>query len=133
MGVLRGIRNLLWEIFDAQRLLVLPREKRRVVIYGEDRSTWGQMQGYLETLMEAYACDLVYVSSDADDPLFTTHHPRMQMFYVNHSILSIIPRLNSDICVFTVPDLGQLHVDRPKPESCALYLFHSLNSFFIIN
>ena len=52
----------------------------------------------------------------------------MKMFFVNRSISSIIPKLDSDICVFTVPDLGQLHVGRPKPESCALYLFHSLNS-----
>jgi YidC/Oxa1 family membrane protein insertase len=86
------------------------------------------MQGYLETLMEVYGRDVLYVSSDADDPLFTAHHPRMEMLYLNLTVRSIIPRLDSDICVFTVPDLGQLHIGRPKPESCALYLFHSLGS-----
>ena len=98
------------------------------MVYSEDRFSWNQMQGYLEALMEVYGRDVLYVSSDAEDPLFTTHHPRMDMFYLKHSIASVIPRLDSEICVFTVPDLGHLHVDRPKPDSCALYLFHSLCS-----
>ena len=111
-----------------ERLLAVPREQRRIVVYSEDIASYNQLEGYLNAIVEKYEYPIVYVTSAPDDPLLADHHGSMSVFYVNRLVASLFPRIDSEICITTMPDLSKFHIRRPKKECCCLYIFHSLNS-----
>jgi YidC/Oxa1 family membrane protein insertase len=128
MGWFSGIGHLLREMRGVQTLLSLPRNRRRVVVYSEDVSSYIQFEGYLNELLNRFQHPIVYVTSSSDDPLFTDHHPLMSVHYLKKTVPTWVPKVDSEIFVTTMPDLGKLHIPRPTKTSCCLYIFHSLNS-----
>lgn len=128
MGFIQGIKRFFREQGDVQKLLALAKGERRFVVWSEDVASWNMFGATLERLTTTHAQDVIYVTSAADDPLFGSPPPRTRVFYVQKSVGAWLARLDSEIFFTTVPDLGQLHVKRPRPETCCLYVFHSLNS-----
>lgn len=128
MGSFSGMGRFLREMREVQTLLSLPGDQRRVVVYSEDTSSYIQFEGYLDRLMNRFERSVVYVTSSPHDPLLTDHHPRMSVYYLRRTVPSWIPKVDSEIFITTMPDLGKLHIRRPKKNSRCLYIFHSLNS-----
>jgi YidC/Oxa1 family membrane protein insertase len=113
---------------EVQTLLSLDPDERRIVIYSEDASSFIQFEGYLDRLMNRFGHSVVYVTSDPTDPLFTDHHSSMSVYYLKRTLPTWIPKVDSNIFITTMPDLGKLHIRRPKKDSRCIYIFHSLNS-----
>ena len=85
------------------------------------------LQGYVDALLEM-GHPIHYLTSAFDDPIFSGYDERLCPLYLNNLLPSILPKIDSQVLVTTMPDLGKLHVRRP-PSSCDLvYVFHSLNS-----
>ena len=121
-------RNLRREWRDATNVKSMPRGLREIMVYSEDVASYNQLHGYLDAVMEDHSRSIVYVTSAPHDPLFNSHHPRMSVYYVNRFLSGFLPRVDSDIFITTMPDLGNFHLARPAKPSLCLYLFHSLNS-----
>ena len=64
MRWLRGIHNLWREYQSVSRILSLPEEQRRLVVYSEDSASYNQYQGYLDVLRHEHRQDMLYVTSD---------------------------------------------------------------------
>ena len=128
MGLFKNLKNSIRETKDLQTVLGLPREKRSVVVYSEDTFTWNQLGDYIGHLLEDHGREVVYVTGDPDDPLFSEAPKGMSVYYVKHTLRKFLPKLECDVFFTTMPDVGSLHIHRPpKPTHC-MYAFHSLNS-----
>ncbi len=128
MGWFSRIRHFRREMREVQTLLGLDPDQRRVVVYSEDVSSYIQFEGYLDRLMNRFGHSVVYVTSDPNDPLFADHHSNMSVYYLKRTLPTWIPKVDSNIFITTMPDLGKLHIKRPKKDARCLYIFHSLNS-----
>lgn len=120
-GYFREVRNL-------ESLLAMPADERPLVVYSEDIASYIQFEGYLRALIGRYGRQVTYVTSAPDDPLLEHAPNGMVAYYVNRLLPSFMQRLDSPVCLVTMPDLGTLHVRRPAEKCCCVYVFHSLNS-----
>ena len=128
MGWISRMRGFASEMRDMNALLAMPPEKRRIMVYSEDVASYNQLQGYLDVLRTRHGRPIIYVTSAADDPLLDDPPEGMSSFYMNSLVPSFLPRVDSDVLLTTMPDLGKLHIDRPRRKTCCVYTFHSLNS-----
>lgn len=128
MNWLTRAKDFFRELRDSSGVLSTPRDERPVVVYSEDTFTYNQFEGFLDALIDHHQIPLTYVTSDPRDPLFRRHPATMKVYYVNQGLNGFMRRLDSDLLITTMPDLGRLHIDRPRKETCCLYIFHSLNS-----
>ncbi len=122
-----GLGRLYREYKDVQSFFGKPVGQRRLVFYSEDEASFNQFEGYVDALLDAgHSVD--YLTSDHEDSLFNSDRENLRLYYVNRFMPSVMPRVDSEVMVLTMPELGKHHVKRPKPSCDLVYVFHSLNS-----
>ncbi len=122
-----GLGRLYREYKDVQSFFGKPVGQRRLVFYSEDEASFNQFEGYVDALLDAgHSVD--YLTSDHEDSLFNSDRENLRLYYVNRFMPSVMPRVDSEVMVLTMPELGKHHVKRPKSSCDLVYVFHSLNS-----
>lgn len=102
--------------------------RRRFVIYSESSGYFRYFEGIYNYLVDKTKLDFSYISSDYRDPIFQ-RADRVDKYYINHSLPATFARLDSDLVLLTVPDLGNLNLKRPASGKTEfLYIFHALVS-----
>lgn len=124
---LLALRNLYREINDASRFLSTTSQKD-IVFFSEDRQTWTVFEGYIKVLESLREEEIHYITSAADDPVFHYRSPQLRTYLSKRSVPFLVPRISSSVAMFTMPDLGTLHVRKPPPPTRSVYVFHSLVS-----
>jgi len=124
---LKGSRLAMRESSGLGDLMSMRSSERPVVFYAEDAFTYVQLRGYAEDLLTRHSIPIRYVTSDPDDPLFTSSPAGMTVHYLDRQLPRLMSSLDSGLLVLTMPDLGQFHVPVPSGAE-TLYFFHSLNS-----
>ena len=127
MAVLSKARDAMRESNSMARLLTLPAEQRSVVVYAEDTFSYIQLKGYLNALWNEHGIPHQYVTSDPEDPLLSDSPVGADVWFIRDQLARFISRLECDVFVTTMPDLGRFHVPLPK-RGRTVYVFHSLNS-----
>ncbi len=117
--VWRALRGFYREMKELKALLASSAE---LTFYVEDSYSYLPLEGYVEGLQRPYN----YVSSDPNEPL--QDDPHRQVFRLPSLAHQYLSRTDVSTLVMTMPDLGSLHVARPDPKTCCLYVFHSLIS-----
>ncbi len=128
MKWLQTVRALRREWRDAEALLACAKGDRRLLVYSEDIHSYNQFQGYLDALYENYGRSITYVTSAPNDPLLARDRMGMFVYYVNQLLPTVLSRLDCNILLLTMPDLGNYRIPRPNKGCCCVYVFHSLAS-----
>jgi YidC/Oxa1 family membrane protein insertase len=118
------------EIQDYRRLFAIPKENRPIVFYAEDASYHTFFEGVLNELLDHYDLPVCYVSSQMDDPIFMREHHLLKTFYLNHLLGFFTLNVDSAIVVYTMPDLGRLHLKKSVKGANHFYFFHNIGSYF---
>jgi YidC/Oxa1 family membrane protein insertase len=122
-----SLRSAMKESSTMGELLLRDPDLRPVVFYAEDAFTFAQYEGYVLELLARSRLPIVYVTSDAEDPLFANAPAGLEVRHIDRQLQRFMSQISGSLLIMTMPDLGRFHV--PKPErSTVLYVFHSLNS-----
>jgi YidC/Oxa1 family membrane protein insertase len=110
------------------RLLAIPRNRRRVLVYSEDTFSYVHFASVIQEVRDRYGHRVIYVTSEPKDPLLQDSNGNLAVYYLNRLVPIYFPYIDSELFITTMPDLGKFHIDRPSRKSRCVYVFHSLNS-----
>ena len=125
-SLLRELIDLLWLVFVAAR------DRREIVVYSEDISSYSHFEDVVRELTDTHGLHVVYVTSDPRDPLFHNHSERLRVLHIR-ALLSVFMRLvEAKVFITTMPDLGKLHIPRPSKGTRLVYIFHAIISTHMV-
>ncbi len=102
--------------------------RRRFVIYSEGTGYFRYFEGIYDYLVANTNLQFSYISSDPRDAIFQ-RDDRVDKYYIKHSLPATFDRLDCDVVLLTVPDLGRMHLKRPSSGKTEfIYIFHALVS-----
>ncbi|MDR1188359.1 MAG: membrane protein insertase YidC [Bifidobacteriaceae bacterium] len=118
---------------DAKRFFAA--EDRRLMFYSEGSGYWKYFRRLIEWLLDNTGITVHYVTSDPGDPIFERDHPRLKTYYIGRrALISFMMRLDVDVAVMTLPDLGTFHIKRSlvRKNIEYIYLDHGMTSFHLM-
>ncbi len=118
------------EITDYRQFFAIPKKNRPIVFYAEDASYYTFFEGVLNELLNHYDLPVCYVSSQMDDPIFIRKHHLLKTYYINHLLGFFTLNVDSAIVIYTMPDLGRLHLKKSVKGANHCYFFHNIGSYF---
>jgi len=118
------------EIKDYRQFFAIRKENRPIVFYAEDTSYYTFFEGVLDELLDQYDLPVCYISSQMDDPIFMRKHRLLKTFYMNHLLGFFTLNVDSAIVIYTMPDLGRLHLKKSVKGANHFYFFHNIGSYF---
>lgn len=128
---LKKIRDIVDEIRSFYTFYFkLNKADRDIVFYAEDRPSYTYFAGLIDCLTKEENLKICYVTSDRNDPLFSSCNENIKTIYINKLLFLFTITLNSKLLVMTMPDLHQLHVKRSERGTHHVYLFHNIGSSF---
>jgi len=68
------LSRFIWEIRDFLKYFQIPEGKKRLLIYSEHQGYWPYYEGIITELLDKKQ-DLVYLTSDPKDPIFSNPNP----------------------------------------------------------
>jgi len=116
------------EKLDGARFLAA---KKQLVFYALTAGQYKYYQCMIEYLLEHSDITVHYLTNDPEDPVFRMGHPRFEAYYAGQQkTIFLMLRLDTDICVTTVPDLQSYHMKRSvaRDDIEYIYTFHALVS-----
>jgi len=105
--------------------------KKQLVFYA---LTGGQYKYYnriIDYLLENSDVTIHYLTNDPDDSVFKMNNPQLIPYYAGQQkTIFLMLRLDTDICVTTVPDLQMFHLKRSvaREDIEYVYTFHAILS-----
>lgn len=106
-----------------------------IVFYSEGKNYWPYLKGMISGLVDLGETNLLYVSSDPDDPGLQFKTSLIKSFEIGSGFCRdwFFANFNSGILVMTMPDLNQYQVKRSKSSSAQyIYVQHSLVSLHMM-
>lgn len=117
------------EIFNIYCLFFkIPTPKNEVVIYSERESYYSYFEGIIRVLTGKHKKNIVYITSDSNDPILTTKNPRIKSLYLNRLLPYYMLFVNCKVFIMTLSDLNNYHLKRSIRPVHYVYLFHALVS-----
>ncbi len=101
-----------------------------IVFYAEDAASYIYFEGLIETLLKKYNRKISYMTSDPNDPLFSSPKEGLTVFYIKKLLPFFTVLLSSKTLLMTMPDLHQFHVKRSINNVNHIYLLHNIGSSF---
>jgi len=111
-------------------IMGLPKERRALVFYCENKNYWVHLKPIIEQLLEQSDQSICYISSHADDPGLALDHPQISAFEIGEGAIRnyVFENLDADLMVLTMPDLHQYQVKKSRHGVHYVYVQHSLVS-----
>ena len=127
MGFIRHLR-------DAVKLMQLPRDQRRLIVYSEGENYWPHLAGLVAELLDKSELPVCYITSSDNDPGLLLEHSNYQAFLTDESYVRnwLFENIDTDVMLMTMPDLHQYQVKRSKHPVHYIYLQHSLVSLQMV-
>lgn len=124
-----SIRNSAREFAEVERLFSPEYESsRKLVFYSEGAFYYRYYQDYIEYILSHSDIDICYISSDVQDPVFSSTEKRIKPFYIKNALAATFARLDCKSLVMTAPDLNNCAIKRAKPGVRHIYAFHGISS-----
>lgn len=117
-----------WRSFFRYRRL--PSEKRSIVFYAEDASSWRYFEPIISQLCRFHRKEICYITSSNTDPVLDRSDSQLQSFYIGTGTVRTIffLFLRADAMVMTMPDLGTYQIKRSNNPVKYIYVYHSIIS-----
>ena len=112
------------------RFSVINDGSKKIVFYCEGSNYWTHFEGLILETLKLVNFDIIYLSSDPDDPGLKLIHPRYHSFDIGdgHIRSWVFQNLNTCIAVMTTPDLETYQLKKSNFPVHYVYIQHSLVS-----
>lgn len=102
----------------------LLKKKQQVVFYAESRHYYQYFSKLINDLLKQ-DIEIMYLSSDATDPLLKNAPAGLQVIYVKWMLGFLFSRIKADVFIMTMPDLGNYLFKRSAAVGSYIYVFHA--------
>lgn len=111
-----------------------PAKNRQLTFYSEGKNYWPHLGGLVRYVLEQSEIEISFITSDANDPVFTLNHPRLHIFLIDQGAIRnfLFENIETDLFVMTMPDIDQYQVKRSKNVVHYLYTQHALVSLHMV-
>lgn len=111
-----------------------PPQARRIVFYGEGPADWAHLGPLVDQLADRMATPVLCLTSSSDDPILGDSRPNRSALCIGGGLpMALLLRtLDAGVCVMTMTDLDQYHVQRSIHPVRYVYVFHCLYSTHMI-
>ena len=106
---------------------------KHLVFYSENTGFYKYYKGIIEYLLEHTNLIIHYVTSDPNDAIFGLARTKEQIkpYYIAEKrLITLFMKMETDVCVMTMPDLENFHIKRSYVKDDIEYIFipHSMDS-----
>lgn len=129
--IITRIKRHFYAQSQVSAFLKLPAKQRKIVFYSEDDFSYIHFEGLIDQLINTYSYELVYLTSQIDDPIFNKNIGGLKTYYIGTGVArtSLFINLKTSVFVMTMPDLENYHIKRSKVAKVHyVYLFHAMVS-----
>lgn len=102
-------------------------ESKQLIFYSEKNGFYKYFKSVLEYILEHSDVIIHYVTSDPKDDIFKLDNPQIRPYFIDDNrLIPLFMKVDSDIMVMTVPDLGNFHLKRSyvRKDVEYIYMFH---------
>lgn len=106
---------------------------KHLVFYSESNGFYKYFKGIIEYLLEHTNITIHYITSDASDNIFKMEreYPQIRAYYIGENrLITLMMKMDADMVVMTMPDLGNYHIKRSYVRDDVEYVFvqHGMGS-----
>ena len=106
---------------------------KHLVFYSESNGFYKYYKGVIEYLLEHTNITIHYITSDANDDIFTMEkeYPQIRAYYIGENrLITLMMKMDADMVVMTMPDLDNFHIKRSyiRNDIEYVYMYHGLES-----
>lgn len=100
-------------------------QRHAVIVYSESKYYYQYYQFLLNDIRKQIDRQILYITSDKNDPLLTANIPGMRVVYVKWLIQFLFSKIQGDIMIMTMPDLDNYAFKRSPFVGKYYYLPHA--------
>lgn len=104
----------------------------QLVFYSEQNGFYKYFSGMIDYLCTNSDITIHYVTSDPNDRIFDDPREQIKAYYIGSDryLIPLFMKLDTDICVMTMPDLEKYHIKRSRVRNDVEYIFacHGIGS-----
>ena len=119
------------EILEVRKYFKASKSYHEITFYSESGIYFQNFQGTIGSILEKSDFTILYITSDAKDPILSRENDRIKVFYINKLIPLVFPFIKTKTLVMTMADLNQFHVKRSTNRVNHIYMFHAINSIHL--
>ena len=120
--------NLLKEISESRKYFKASKTHPDITFYSENGIYFQYFKGTIKKILEKSTLNILYITSDKNDPLFDLNQDRIFPFYIDKLIPFVFPFINTKTLILTMTDLDNFYVKRSTNSINHIYMFHAINS-----
>ena len=112
---------------DTSRFFAVDNWRKELVVYSEKSGFYKYFSDILAYILDSTDIVIHYVTGDPDDQVFARASDRLIPYYVsNERLASFFLKIDADVLLMTMPDLGQFHIKRSmaRKDIEYVYCFH---------
>lgn len=102
-------------------------ENKKLVFYSEKSGFYKYFKDVIEYILSHSDVTIHYVTSDPRDAVFSHPNPQIRPYFIDDNrLIPLFMKIDSEIAVMTVPDIGNFHLKRSyvKKDVEYIYMFH---------
>lgn len=123
--------SLFKEIGEVSKYFKAAKAAPEITFYSESGIYYQNFRGTIEAILKKSDFKVLYLTSDAKDPVWDINNDRISAFYVKKLVPFIFPFINTRVFVLTMADLNRHHVKRSYHPVNHIYMFHAINSIHL--
>ena len=106
---------------------------KHIVFYSESNGFYKYFKGYIDYLLKYTKLTIHYITSDPNDGIFekAKTETRIRPYYIGENrLITLMMKMDADMVVMTMPDLGKYHIKRSYVRKDIEYVFvqHGMGS-----
>ena len=108
-------------------------DNKHVVFYSESNGFYKYYAGTIEYILEHTNIPIHYITSDPNDNIFNMakDNEQIQAYFIEETkLITLMMKMDADIVLMTMPDLGSFHIKRSyvKKDIEYIYIPHGIGS-----
>jgi len=124
MRIFQEIKNII-------KYFRVSKKHPEITFYSENGIYFQNFKGAIEKILKYSEFNILYITSDINDPVWDLDNDRIMPFYINKLIPLIFPFINTKTLILTMTDLDKFHVKRSTNPVNHIYMFHAINSIHL--
>ncbi|MCH5207669.1 MAG: YidC/Oxa1 family membrane protein insertase [Oscillospiraceae bacterium] len=106
---------------------------KHLVFYSESNGFYKYFKGFIEYILKNTNITIHYITSDPNDSIFekAAENQHIRAYYIGENkLITLMMKMDADVVVMTMPDLGNFHIKRSYVRNDVEYIFvqHGMGS-----